>query len=103
MQQLVSPQQLISPQLQFSRSRPSSDRLCVITEHAQQCEAIAGGAEEKNALVVIQFAGTTQKGVDPNGFFETPDGDFETVCLRCEIRPNEWSRCFRGEWSPCFV
>ena len=23
-------------------------------------------------FVVIQFAGTTQKGVDPNGFFETP-------------------------------
>ena len=50
-------------------------------KHAQQCAAITGGLEEKNTLVVIQFAGTTQTGVDPNGFFTTDDGDIETVCL----------------------
>ena len=31
-------------------------------KHAQQCAAITGGLEEKNTLVVIQFAGTTQTG-----------------------------------------
>ena len=42
------------------------------------CEAISGGLLEKNTLVAIQFAGTTQRGVDPNGFL---DGVSETLCL----------------------
>ena len=49
--------------------------------HLEQCAGISS-TFNKQALVVIQFAGTTQNGVSPDGFFTNPDThEQESLCL----------------------
>ena len=72
------------PLLNFEPRREFRHRVgCVRLAHThlEQCAGISS-TFNKQALVVIQFAGTTQNGVNPDGFFTNPDThEQESLCL----------------------
>ena len=58
--------------------------------HLEQCAGISS-TFNKQALVVIQFAGTTQNGVSPDGFFTNPDThEQESLCLMSNTKVRSW-------------
>eukprot|EP01045_Picozoa_sp_COSAG04_P010129 COSAG04_NODE_611_length_12005_cov_230.632538_12_plen_135_part_00 len=68
-------------------------RVCCVRlahTHLEQCAGISS-TFNKQALVVIQFAGTTQNGVSPDGFFTNPDThEQESLCLMSNTKVWSW-------------